>query len=233
MSTQDTLAAITADDRRRRIANDQARSERWAPLAGVVFAVAVAAAFLSAGDRPSVDASGRDIIARYDDAHSILAVVVAAPVAAGALLVFAGLLRHRQRAAGAEWLATAAFGGAVVYATGLGLLATTRLALLDAADLRQPQVAQALNVLDNHSLMPVLLGLAITLLATGGHALTARSLPTWLGRSTLALGVLAIVGPVGVLALLLFPVWVLVTATVLFRPRPDTTTTTTPVEVSQ
>jgi hypothetical protein len=230
MSTQDTLAAITADDRRRRTANDQGRSERWAPLAGVVFAVAVAAAFLSAGDRPSVDASGREIIAHYDDADSILA---AAPVAALALLLLAGMLRHRQRAAGAEWLATAAFGGAVVYAAGLGLLATTRLALLDAADLGQPQVAQALNVLDNHTLMPVQVGLAITLLATGGHALTARSLPTWLGRSTLALGALAIAGPASVITSLLFPVWLLVTAAVLFRPRPDTTTTTTPQEVSQ
>lgn len=232
MSTQDTLAAITADDRRRRTANDQGRSERWAPLAGVVFAAAFAAGFLTAGDRPSVDASGREIIAHYDNAGSILAVVMAAPVAALALLLLAGMLRHRQRAAGAEWLATAAFGGAVVYAAGLGLLATTRLALLDAADLGQPQVAQALNVLDNHILMPVLLGLAITLLANGGHALTARSLPTWLGRITLALGVLAIAGPAGVIAVLLFPVWVLVTAAVLFRPRPDTTTTTTPLEVS-
>lgn len=232
MSTHDTLAAITADDRRRRTANDQGRSERWASRAGVVFAAAFAAAFLSAGDRPSVDASGRDIIAHYDDAHSILAVVVAAPVAAGALLVFAGLLRHRQRAAGAEWLATAAFGGAVVYAAGLGLLATTQLTLLDAADLGQPDVAQALNLLDHKTLMPLLVGLSIILLATGGHALTARSLPTWLGRITLALGVLAIAGPVGVIALLLFPVWVLVTAAVLVRPHPDTTTTTTPQEVT-
>lgn len=234
MSTQDTLAAITADDRRRRTANDQGRrSEQWAPLAGVVFAVAFVAGFLTAGDRPSVDAFGREIIAHYDDACSVLAVVVAAPVTALALLVFAGLLRQRQRAAGADWLATAAFGGAIVYAAGLGPVATTRLAVLDAADLGQPEVAQALNLLDNNTLMPVLVGLAVTLLATGGHALTARSRPTWLGRSTLALGVLAIAGPAGVIALLLFPVWVLVSAAVLFRPRPDTTTTTTPLEVSQ
>lgn len=232
MSTQDTLAAITADDRRRRTANDQGRSDRWAPLAGVVFTAAFAVGFLTAGDPPSVDASGREIIAHYDDAGSVLGFVVAAPVAALALLVFAGLLRQRQRIAGAEWLATAAFGGAVVYATGLGLLVTTRLAVLDAADLGQPEAAQALNLLDNNTLMPVLVGLAITLLATGGHALTARSLPTWLGRSTLALGVLAIAGPAGVIALQLFPFWVLVTAAVLDRPHPNTTTTTTPQEVS-
>jgi hypothetical protein len=79
MSTHDTLAAITADDRRRRTANDQGRSERWAPRAGVVFAAAFAAAFLSAGDRAVRRRLRRDIIAHYDDAHSILAVIVAAP----------------------------------------------------------------------------------------------------------------------------------------------------------
>jgi hypothetical protein len=200
----------------------------------VLFAVASAVSLLAAGDRPAVDASGPEVIAHYDDPVGILAGIVAAPVAATALLGFAGVLRQRQRAAGAEWLAMAAFGGAVVYAAGLGLLATTRLALLDAAEVGQPEVARALNLLDDNSLTPVLVGMAATLVATGWHALTTRSLPTWLARVTLALGVLAIAGPAGAIAFLLFPIWVLITAAVLLlRQHTDATATTTPTEVSR
>ena len=232
MSTQETLAALTADDRSRAPTTNQVRSDRWAPLAGVLFTVAFAVGFLSAGNTPDVDASGPEVIAHYDDAGSILAAVVAAPFAAVGLLVFAGVLRHRLRAKGPEWLATVAYGGAVVYAAGLGVFATTRLALLDAADLGQPEVAQALNIVDSDNFMPAALGLAVTLLATGWHAVTSRSLPRWHGRVTLALGVLAVAGPAAFIAFLLFPVWVLVTAAVLLRQHPDTTTTTTPTEVS-
>jgi hypothetical protein len=226
MSTHETIAALAADDRSRGTPTDPGRAERWAPLAGVMFTVAFAVGFVTTGDTPAVDASGQEVIAHYDDAGSILASIVAAPIAAVGLLVFAGMLRHRLRARGAEWLATVAFGGAAVYAAGLGLFATTQLALLDAADLGQPEVAQALNIVDNENFMPVVVGLAVTLLATGWHAVTSRSLPTWLGRSTLALGVLALAGPAGFIAFLLFPIWVLVTAISLLRQHTDTTTTT-------
>jgi hypothetical protein len=224
MSTHETLAALTTDDRSRGPTTNRVRSERWAPLAGVLFTVAFAVGFLSAGDSPAVDASGREVIAHYDDAGSILAGVVAAPIAAVGLLVFAGVLRNRLRAEGREWLATVAFGGAAVYAAGLGLFATTQLALLDAADLGQPEVAQALNIFHNDNFMPVVVGLAVTLVATGWHAVTSRSLPSWLGRITLALGVLAVAGPAGFVAFLLFPIWVLVTAVTLLRQHPDPVT---------
>ena len=102
MSTHQTLAALTADDRSRGPTTNRVRSERWAPLAGVLFTVAFAVGFLSAGDSPAVDASGREVIAHYDDAGSILAGVVAAPIAAVGLLVFAGVLRNRLRAEGRD-----------------------------------------------------------------------------------------------------------------------------------
>jgi hypothetical protein len=224
MSTHETIAALAADDHSRGAPANAARSGRRAPLAGVLFAVAFAVGFLASGDTPAVDAPGEEVIAHYDDAGGILVSVLAAPIAAVGLLVFAGVLRDRLRARGPEWLATVTFGGAAVYAAGLGLFATTQLALLDAADLGQPEVAQALNIVDNDNFMPVVLGLAVTLLATGWHAVTSHSLPTWLGRTTLALGVLAVAGPAGIIAFLLFPLWVLVTAVTLLRQRPETIT---------
>lgn len=211
MSTHEPLAAPGSTGE---------RSERWAPLAGVLFAVAFAVGTLTAGEVPGTDASGQEVIEHYDDAGPVLVGVFAAPIAGVALLVFAGVLRDRLRGTGSEWLATVAFGGAVVYTTGLGLFALTQIALLDASDLGQPEVAQTLNILDNDNFMPVVIGMAGVLLATGWHSLASRSLPAWLGWAALVLGVMALAGPAGIAAFVLFPIWVLATAVVLLRSPP-------------
>jgi len=108
------------------------------------------------------------------------------------------------------------FGGAIIYTVGLGLFATSQVALSDASDLGQPQVAQALNIVDNDNFFPVVIGLSVVLLATGWHVLASRSLPVWLGWVSLILGVLALAGPAGFAAFLLFPIWVLVVAVLLY-----------------
>jgi hypothetical protein len=193
------------------------RMERWAPLAGVLFAVIFAIGFLTSGDVPDVDASGDEVISHYDDSGKVFVGIAALGLAAVALLFFAGVLRDRLRETGPEWLATVAFGGAVVYAVGLGLFGMSQFALIDAADLGQPEVAQALNISDNDNFLPAVIGLAAVLLATGWHILASRSLPVWLGWVSLVLGILAMAGPAGFVAFLLFPIWVLVIAIILFR----------------
>jgi hypothetical protein len=124
-----------------------------------------------------------------------------------------------------------AFGGAVTYAVGLGIFAMSQFALLDASDLEQPEVAQALNILDNDNFAPTVIGLAVVLLATAWHVLASRSLPVWVGWVSLVLGVLAVAGPLGFFAFLGFPLWVAAVAVVLFigaradaigAPAPDT-----------
>lgn len=193
------------------------RFPRWAPLAGVLFTVVFAIGFLTSADVPDVDTSGQDVIAHYEDTGKVLVGAMAAPIAAALLLFFAGTLRATLRQRGPEWLATVGFGGSVVYAGGLGLFAVTQIALLDAADLGQPEVAQALNILDNDNFMPVLIGAVVMLLATGWHAVTSRALPAWLGWVSLVLGVLGLAGPAGFVTFLLFPIWVLVVALMLVR----------------
>jgi hypothetical protein len=47
--------------------------------------------------------------------------------------------------------------------------------------------------------------------------LSTRSLPVWLGWIALLLGILAVAGPLGFAAFLLFPLWVLAVSIVLFR----------------
>jgi len=191
--------------------------ERLAPLAGVLFTVIFAVGFLTSGETPDSDATGEEVINHYDDTGKILFSVILLLVAAIVFMFFAGMLRRHFVAAGPDWLASVVFGGAVVYVVGLGLFASSQIALTDAADANEPAVAQALNVLDNNNFPPAVIGLAVVLLASAWHVLAARSLPIWLGWVALVLGIVALAGPIGFAAFLLFPLWVLAVAIVLFR----------------
>ena len=48
-----------------------------------------------------------------------------------------------------------------------------------------------------------------------------QALPRWLGWISIVLGLMAIAGPVGGIAFLLFPVWTLVLAAVIVRRGSD------------
>lgn len=205
------------------------RSERLAPLAGVLFTVVFVIGFLTSGETPDTEATGQEVISNYDDSGQIFISMFGLVICAVLFMFFAGALRSHLRTGGADWLASTAFGGAVVYTVGLGLFAMSQIALIDAADLGQPEVAQALNIIDNDNFFPTVIGLAVVLIATGWHVLATRSLPAWLGWVSVVLGVLALAGPAGFLAFLLFPVWVLVVALTLYRGK--TATSVTPPSV--
>lgn len=203
------------------------RTERLAPLTGVLFTVIFAVGLLTSGDTPDTKATGQEVVSHYDDSGTILVSLFALVICAVVFMFFAGVLRTRLQATGPDWLASVAFGGAVVYTVGLGLFAMSQIALLDAADLGQPEVAQALNIVDNDNFFPCVIGLAVVLLATGWHALASRSLPKWLGWASVVLGVLALAGPAGFVAFLLFPVWVVIVAITFYRQNPAPVATTT------
>ncbi len=199
---------------------DVTRSQRIGALAGVLFAVVFAVGFTVSGDTPDFDASGAQVIEKYSDEGPIFLGVLGLALCGVLLLFFAGALRARLSGGGLEWVSTVAFGGAIAYSVGLGVFAMGQVALIDAAELGQPEVAQALNILDNNNFFPAIMGLSVLLLATAWHALTTRSLPVWLGWITLILGVVAIAGPLGFVAFLLSPIWVLVVAITLLRTQP-------------
>jgi hypothetical protein len=204
------------------------RTERLAPLAGVLFTVVFAIGFLTSGETPDTKATGQEVISHYDDSGGVLVSMFGLVLAAVLFMFFAGVLRSRLQATGPDWLASVAFGGAVVYTVSLGLFAMGQIALVDAADLGQPEVAQALNIIDNDNFFPAVIGLTVVLLATGWHILASRSLPTWLGWASVVLGILALAGPLGFIAFLLFPIWILVVSIMLYRQTaaPVATTTT-------
>ena len=193
------------------------RLERQAPLAGVLFAVLFVVGFLSSGDTPDSTATGEEVVKHYDDVGMVLLGALTLLLGAVLIVFFAGALRRQLAVTGAEWLASVVLGGGVIFAAGLGVFASSQFALVEAADANQPAVAQALNVIDNNNFGTAIIGLTIVLLATAWHVLTTRSLPGWLGWVSLVLGILALAGPLGFVAFLLFPFWVLAVSITLLR----------------
>lgn len=195
------------------------RLERLAPLCGVLFTVVFAVGFLGSGETPDFDASGQEVISHYSDDGKIFLGILGLVISAILFLFFVSILRSvlgsSDRAP--KWLATVVFGGGVIYAIALAIFAMSQFMLIDAAKLGQPEVAQALNVFDNNNFFPAVVGFATVLLATAWHTLRSRLLPVWLGWVSLVLGLLAMAGPAGFIAFLLFPIWVLVVSVLLYR----------------
>jgi hypothetical protein len=192
------------------------RLERLLPLTGVVFAVLFAIAFLVSGSTPDVESSGAEIIDHYDDEAKVYFVIIVLLLAAVALMFFASYLRERLRTTGWPALATAAFGGGVTMTIALGIFGIFQIALIDAADLGQEQVAQALNIIDNDNFLPAVIGIATMYLATGWHCLVSHVLPKWLAVLSVILGVICFAGPAGFVGFLAFPIWILVVSIILF-----------------
>lgn len=193
------------------------RLERLAPLTGVLFTVFAAVAILVAGDTPATDASAAEILDHYEDEGPVFVSIIALLLAGVALLFFAGALRRHFVAVGPDWLATVVFGGAVVFTAGLGIFLSSQVALVEAADKEQEASLQALNILDTSNFGTAAIGMAIVYLASAWHVLASRSLPVWIGWLSLLLGILAVAGPLGFIAFLAFPIWVLIASIALFR----------------
>ena len=196
---------------------DTGRLARLAPLAGVLFTVLMVVALGVGGDTPDVDAPAAEILDHYEDDGPLFISILSLLLAGVALLFFAGALRSHFAAVGPDWLATVVFGGAIVFAAGLGMFMSSQIALIDAADNQQEASLQALNVIDNTNFGAAAIGMGVMYLASAWHVLAARSLPVWIGWLALLLGLLAVAGPLGFIAFLAFPIWVLIVSIALFR----------------
>ena len=185
---------------------------RSTALAGAAYAALFVGVFATGGETPEENAQAVDVIAYYNDHASQLRVAGFVMLAAAVLLLFfAGGLRNALSGDDGprdDRLSLVAFGGAVAYAVGLGVMVVSALALVAAADTGNADVVTALNILDNKTFPLFIIGLSATMLSTGIRALQVGVLPRWLAWTSIVLGILAMAGPGGFAAFFAFPFWV-------------------------
>jgi hypothetical protein len=95
--------------------------------------------------------------------------------------------------------------------------AVTTLAMFHATETGRPDVAQAVNVLDNTNFVPAMLGLVCTMVGVGIVGLVNVALPKWLAIGSIVIGAMAPLGPGGFLPFTLFPIWLIAVAALVKR----------------
>jgi hypothetical protein len=191
---------------------------RLMPLSGIVF-VALILASVFMGSTPGSNASASTVLTYYQT-HQSMTSATALLIGLGVIfgLLFFGYLREYMRQDRAtRWLASTAFGGALVFAVGGAISAGSYVALGDQPHVLSAAAAQTLNLIQNdvtNSLTQA--GLAVFYLATGAAILRGRLLPAWLGWVSLVLGVLAATLILVFIAFIATAVWVVVVAVMLW-----------------
>jgi hypothetical protein len=200
------------------------RWDRLGPLSGAAFFVLLLVSSISAGETPGDYASGQAVLSHFTaqaSAQKLSSLIEALGVVF--LVLFASRLRAWLRAGGADALASAVFGGAVVIAVGGAARAGIGWALASGHDSLQPSTAQALNVL-YASHYPAIVGMAIFMFAAWGSILRTGALPAWLGWAALLIA-LAAVAPPSLIPLIATGVWIAAASVVMFRRDSQVTRT--------
>jgi hypothetical protein len=189
------------------------------PLSGIIF-VALIVISIFIGSTPASDASAGTVLAYYR-AHkaesNVTALLIGLGVIAG-LFFFAYLREYLRQDRASRWLASAAFGGVVVFALGGAISAGAFLSLGDAPQAMAPGTAQTMNLVQSdltNSLIQV--GLAVLYLATAVVILRSRLLPAWLGWASAALGLVAASLILSFVAFIGTGLWVIVVAILLWN----------------
>jgi hypothetical protein len=197
------------------------RSERLAPLAGLVFiALAIASGILS-GSTP--DANDTTVgVAGFWKVHDNKEIVSALLGGVGVVffLWFLGSLWATLRRAEPEpgRVSATVFGGFLVFAVGILSVLAFQFAAADVADDSgvAPQVVQTLSVLQSDFFLPLSGGLIVGMLASAVAILRFRAFPRWLGGVALISGILFFT-PGFFIGLILAGLWVIAMSILMFR----------------
>jgi hypothetical protein len=203
-------------------ATEAAAPERRTTVAlAVLYSLLFVGVFLTGGGEIASDSSGEKVIKDFTMSSTAVQVGGFGLVIAAILIVFWGVaIRARLTSARRSWTADAVLGGTIALALTLVGWTVTLFALKDAVDSGVPEVAEAVNIMNNANFPPVMLGLACTMIAVGLTAWREHSLPTWLAIGSIALGAIAPLGPVGFAPFALFPIWAIVVS-VLVKTSQD------------
>jgi hypothetical protein len=201
------------------------RGRKFAPLSGVIAVLLFVIAAIVAGETPDFDEASEEVVSFYveEESSQIVASILAA-YGALFLIFFVGALRGalRRTEETSGGLSAVAFGGGLIAAVGVLIFAGISFTLADAADSLDPAAAQALNALNGDFFIPLAVGMAALLIASGIGMVRGATLPSWLGWIAIVIGIAAIT-PAGFIAFLLGLVWIVVTG-ILLTLRPPTGT---------
>lgn len=190
---------------------ERSRLERLAPLSGVLAVALVVAAIVVFPDEiPNPDEGVGEVVdfwREHDDEATISAALFA--LAGIPFLWFAGSVRSALRAAeGARGrLSAIAFGGMVVFATGLAVTAALQFALAQSADDLSGGAIEALNALVYNFFFPFVVGLVTLLVAVAVAALRHRAVHPAFAWAAILLTLVALT-PAGFYAFLASGLWI-------------------------
>jgi hypothetical protein len=198
---------------------------RWISGLGIVFAILYTLGQILQ-DRATPDLSLKETaFASYSASHGTdtIASVFLLAFAAVALAFFLTALVRRVAgpAADRDHLSLVLAIGGAIYGGGLLFSAVAQQAVYDAASGNQPAVAVALGRLGSDTWLPVVAGLAVLGLGTGIAGFHSGRLPWWISAPSLLVGVLALAGPLGEVALILTPFWAVLLSVGLFLRAPS------------
>jgi hypothetical protein len=198
----------------------QRGSKALTPLCGVALVVFFVIGAALSGSEPSATAAPATVIAWYTShAGQMKASGYVSSVGVPFGLVFFAYIRnYLSDKGGPRALATAAFGGAVVFASGGLLSLGAGLALAADPGRLSDAAAQALNVSQNYlGGLAINFGAAALLLAAGVAAFASHRFPAWIRWLSVVAGVVSLI-PVPNIGALTVGVWTLaVSITLLIR----------------
>lgn len=197
----------------------KSRREWLVPITGIGFVVLALVSFLVQGEPPGTDDSTAKVADHFkDDADKIMAGAAVQALACTFFVFFAAYLRKVLREAEGEGgiLSAAAFGGALVFATGLAADATLMFAMADAAEDVPAATVQTMNAIYSGWFLPMAVGLQVFLVAVAISVLRHGALPTWLGWIAVVLAIVSVT-PLGFVAFLAMAIWIPIVAVLLSR----------------
>lgn len=164
------------------------------------------------------DTKTTDIAGSYDYSYDQARLIAFSAMAFCGLLLFIGAALRKSVGRSRSWYADAAFLGAAGLAATFASWVVTDMAMWRAVQVGDDSVIRALATISDAGFLPLMASMIALYVGTGLAGLTTGSLPRWFAVISVVLGVLAPLGPAGLVSFLLLPLW-LVAVSVLVRAQ--------------
>jgi hypothetical protein len=180
-------------------------------LAVVIFVLFVA--MIATSHDISYDTKIADVRDAYDISQSSSQTAAyAGMVLVGLILFFGGALRNALRASGNSWFADPAFLGFGLLAATFASWGVTDAAMWKAVDSGNDDVIRTVATISDAGFLPLMASMITLYIGTGLAGLSTKALPKWLAVASIAIGVVAPLGPLGFIGFMLLPLWIVAVA---------------------